>query len=231
MIFWEDIVEAYQDILDKTYFIETLKIALRNFAKLKPSNYSAFGSFGQNMEDKLSGLEILNNSSVVFFIGRKGGLNGPDLRQDRDSGGWRTFKYEVNFTENAAPNRNWFSSKEFVEFMKAETVVSESLPVIFHSDPWHFSHLGKEYFEKIAQILGYGKTLDCPIKSVYTGNKGVKYEDKNIGRKINPNWWVLLLNEKQVKYGTTTGNKIVEGNCSTDGYKRTSWSEIKNYEW
>lgn len=233
MIYWEDIIDAYQNILSKNYFFETLKLALNNYSILNSNNNGTFGSFGKNMEDKLSGLDIinLNKSGKVFFVGRNRGLNGTELRKDRDSGGWKTFKYEVNFTEKTPPNRNWFSSKEFVEFINIETIIPESVSNKVQADPWHFSHLGKEYFEKISKILGYGGKLDCPIKSIYTGNKGVKYEDKNLGRKINPNWWALLLNGRQFKYGTTTGNKIAEGNFSTTGYKRTKWSEIKNYNW
>lgn len=233
MLYWEDIIDSYQDILSKNYFYETLKLALSNYSTLNSSSDGAFGSFGQNMEDKLSGLDIIKlcQSGKSFFIGRNRGLNGTELKKDRDSGGWKTFKYEVNFTEKTPPNRNWFSSKEFVDFISIESFIPESDSNEIQTDPWHFSHLGKEYFEKISEILGYGGNLDCPIKSIYTGNKGVKYEDKKLGRKINPNWWALLINGRQLKYGTTTGNKIIEGTFSTDGYKRTNWNEIKNYKW
>lgn len=233
ILYWEDIIDAYQKNLNGNYFFETLKLALNNYSILNSNSKGAFVNFGQNKEDKLTGLEILNlnKSGKAFFVGRNRGLNGIELIKDRDSGGWKTFKYEVNFTKKTPPNRNWFSVKEFVEFINIEPIIPESVATNIQSDPWHFSHLGKEYFEKISGILGYGGKLDCPIKSIYTGNKGVKYEDENLGRKINPNWWALLLNGRQLKYGTTTGNKKVEGSFSTDGYKRTSWREIKNYKW
>ncbi len=118
ILYWEDIIDSYQNILSKNYFFETLKLALNNYSTLKSSSNGAFGSLGQNMEDKLSGLDIikLSKSGKVFFVGRNRGLNGTELKKDRDSGRWKTFKYEVNFSKKTPPNRNWFNSKEFVKF-------------------------------------------------------------------------------------------------------------------
>lgn len=233
IIFWEDIIEAYKGIMNKNYFYETLRYALKNYKTLISSNSDSFGSFGQNMEDKLSGIEILklHESGKEFWVGRNRGLNGPELRTDKESGGWKTYKYEVNFKDETAPNRNWFGSKEFVKFINDGKIIPEEILNENQTDSWHFSYLGKEYFEKVSEILGFGGTLNCQIKALHTGNKGVKYKDKLLGRKINPNWIAVLSNGKQFRYGTHTKNKLEEGSFSFSGYKRNSWDDIKNYNW
>lgn len=234
MLYWENILNAYTEILKGTYFYETLKYALSSFSVLVSTSTGAFGSFGKNSEDRLNGLDILacHKTGKRFFVGRNRGINGAELHKDKESGGWQTFEYEVNFKVNVAPNRNWFSSFDFVEFMRDANTELETTQDTPNPDPWHFSYLGKDYFENVSSVLGFGGDLDCPIKAIFTGNKGVKYEDKLLGRKINPNWWVLMLDGKQLKYGTsTTGNHLVQENCSAAGYKRTNWREIKNYRW
>ncbi len=233
MLYWEDIIDAYKNILGKNYFFETLKLALNNYSTLNSSSDGAFGSFGQNMEDKLSGLDIVNlyKSGKNFWVGRGGGINGKTLKTDIEFGGWKTFKYEVNFTENSEPNRNWFSSKKFVELVNNEENNSVNISANIENDPWHFSYLGKEYFEKVSEILGYGGNLDCPIQSIYTGKKGEEYEKKLLGRKVNPNWSVILLNGKQFKFGRDTKNKLIEGSFGLSGYIKTKWDNIKNYDW
>lgn len=234
IVYWENIVTAYKGILHGSFFYETLRYALQNFDTLVSANSGAFGSFGKNSEDRLPGLEILSLHKVGkgFLVGRKGGVNGAELKTDKESGGWQTYEYEVNFTGKETPNRNWFSSAEFVEFMKDaefETTMKQEHQEL---DPWHFSYLGKDYYENVSRILGYGGNLDCPVKAIYTGNKGVQYSDKLLGRKINPNWWVLMADGRQFKYGTsTTGSHLLQENCSAAGYKRTSWSEIRNFNW
>ncbi len=234
MLYWENILNAYTGILQGTYFYETLKFALQNFTKLISGNNGSFGSFGKNCEDRLSGLEILtwHKAGKRFWVGRDRGLYGNKLQKDKETGGWQRFEYEVNFTGNEAANRNWFSSFDFVEFMKDAQLEIKSEEESTQLDPWHFAYLGKDYFENVSLVLGFNGSLDCPIKSIYTGNTSkVEYKQKIYGRMVNPNWWVLMADGKQLKYGTTTGNILIQGNFSTAGYKRTNWREIKSYNW
>jgi hypothetical protein len=89
------------------------------------------------------------------------------------------------------------------------------------SDPWHFSHLGLDYFRPIA-LAHRGSRLPA-IKRVWTGRTGVQYALKSQGRKVNPNWMVELIDGS-----TYTGRT---GFMSTDSYDKSqmhawSWSEI-----
>ena len=125
MLYWEDIIDSYQSILSKNYFLETLKLALNNYSLLKSNNDGS--SYGKNMESRLTGFEIIkrSKSGEAFFVGRNKGINGPELKNDKDSGRWESYKYEVNFTAKTPPNRNWFSSGEFVKFINTETIHSK----------------------------------------------------------------------------------------------------------
>jgi len=236
MLYWENILNSYKSILQGSFFYETLHYAIENFKSLVSDSTGAFSSFGKNSEDRITGNEILtwHKAGKRFLVGRNRGLHGAELQKDKESGGWQTYEYEVNFIVKEAPNRNWFSSTDFVEFMKDATVNTTIIEKdSIEPNPWHFSHLGKDFFENVSRILNYGGTLDCPIKSIYTGNTSdVPYNQKLLGRKVNPNWWVLLNDGRQLKYGTsTTGNHVVQENCSATGYKRTNWQQIKDFNW
>jgi hypothetical protein len=235
MIFWEDIIDSYKNVLNNNYFFEMLKHAIKNYKELISNNETAFGSIGKNMEDRLSGLDIVkyNNSGKIFWVGRNRGLHGSELKIDRETDGWETFLYEVNFTASDAPNRNWFSSQDFVDFIgkKSNNNRNINLSNIDQLDPWHFSYLGKGYFLNIAYVLGYGHTLDCPIDIVYTGKSNVEYIERMRGRKVNPNWCVKLLNGKESKYGTPTGNNLIDGLWNLSNCKKFEWDDIKSYKW
>ncbi len=234
MLYWENILNTYNGLLQGTYFYETLKFALHNFSSLISGNKGSFRSFGKNCEDRISGLEILtwHNAGKNFWVGRNRGLYGKEFLMDKETGGWQTYEYEVNFTESEAPNTNWFSSKEFVEHIK-DANIDIAREQNSDLDPWHFSYLGKDFYENISKILGYGGILDCPIKAIYTGKTSkVNYKQKIYGRKVDPNWWVLLSDGRQLKHGTsTTGNNLIQAVCSASGYKRTSWKEIRDFDW
>jgi len=227
LIFWEDIVIAYQHIMKGNYFFETLKLAL-SWKKEMMSPGLGIRSYGKNAEDRLTGTEIMNRhrNGLFFWIGRKGGLNGNDFSRDLETGGWKTVPYEVNFSKKPL-NRNWFSLKEFADAVKSRREQPEISTEI--TDPWHFSFLGREYYEKISMLLGYGGSLDCPVQSVYTGKTGVEYKMKLLNRKVNPNWFVTLQNGKQLKCDGT--GKPMEGSYSSSGYIRTRWELIRNYNW
>jgi hypothetical protein len=56
-------------------------------------------------------------------------------------------------------------------------------------DPWHFSHLGKDFF--LSRVFYPAKHSGFwPISYVYTGMTGVPYVEKSNGRQINANWMV-----------------------------------------
>jgi hypothetical protein len=49
-----------------------------------------------------------------FFVGRYGGLEGPQLAEDINSGAWRSQRYETNRESTEAPSPNWFRLSEFM---------------------------------------------------------------------------------------------------------------------
>lgn len=123
LLYWEDILEAYRDILNKNYFFGALENALKNFDRLSSKNTSTgFGSFRKNMETMLSGSKIVSlyKQGNNFWVGRKQGLHGTTLLDDKITGKWRRHEYEINFSSKEPPSKNWFSAKEFVEFMENE---------------------------------------------------------------------------------------------------------------
>ena len=65
---------------------------------------------------KLNGREILRRSRehdrAPTWVGRKGGLNGKEFRDDVATGRWPDQLYEVEFG-GGSPSRNWFSTDEF----------------------------------------------------------------------------------------------------------------------
>jgi hypothetical protein len=119
LIHWEEIVSTYKDILSDNYFLNVLVVALKKYNDLKSKSGEGFNSYGKNMESKLSGEQIfkLHNEGKSFWVGRNYGLYGDKLRSDKESGKWRTFKYEVNFSAEEKPNNNWFRASDFIKFL------------------------------------------------------------------------------------------------------------------
>lgn len=230
ILFWEDILNSYKDILEENYFYNVLKFAIDNYDNLK-STSTAFSSFGKNMDNRLTGLEIINlhNSGKRFCVGRSQGINGDIFRTDVYSGGWKFFKYEIKYTD-IPPNRNWFTSSHFADEViknyKENSDNSEKQNEM-NSD-WHFSHLGEGYFKNIAYISAKKYSLDVPIKTVFIGKTGEPYTLIKFGRYINPNWCVILENGEEKKYNTTS-KKLSEGLWGLSNCFRFEWDEIKRY--
>lgn len=67
---------------------------------------------------KLKGEEVVDRwhggHDVPGWIGRGGGQHGSLFRGDVESGSWRNFEYEVNFTSEAPNLRTWFSIRDFL---------------------------------------------------------------------------------------------------------------------
>jgi len=62
-------------------------------------------------------------------------------------------------------------------------VDGDTIPV---SSDWHFSHLGRRYFDEYfarCQRLHFG-----PLRYVYTGKLGEPYANKAHGRQVSPNF-------------------------------------------
>lgn len=63
----------------------------------------------------MSGTELIAASEAGedFLVGRDGGLGGAALKQDIESGAWRSCCYAMKREALQAPNRNWFSLRDF----------------------------------------------------------------------------------------------------------------------
>lgn len=70
----------------------------------------------QNNDAMVTGQEIYDEykagSSPYTWMGRQSGLSGEPLRDDLNSGAWRSREYEVRFEPRRRPN--WFSIEDFV---------------------------------------------------------------------------------------------------------------------
>ncbi len=113
MITWEEIRDAYADVPSTAYFIEILRIAIKEYDDLKGDRLA----FGKYADDRLSGSEILKRQEqgdLTFrMMGRKEGLHGPKLSNDIATGEWVNHRYEVRKSSDDRPN--WFPISEFVK--------------------------------------------------------------------------------------------------------------------
>lgn len=101
------------------YFYNVLKLAISKFDLLVSKGLHGGSTYGKNMETRLSGDEIVKlfNEGKSFWIGRNRGLHGAELLEDKVSGKWHGYQYEINLSSDKAPSRNWFSAKEFIGFI------------------------------------------------------------------------------------------------------------------
>ena len=239
VVYWEEVLAAYHDLQNHEYFFNVLMIAMEKYDALRSFSGNQSLSYGKNMEKKLTGLQIVEllKQGKNFFVGRNGGLYGDKLQTDIETGGWKSFPYEVNTSVASPPNRNWFSAIDFVKAIK-ENSMEESIDTNNTStqnllgqemDEWHFSHLGEEYFLEMAQTAGCGRTWDAKIKTVYIGKTGKAYKAKLFGRDVKPNWSVILEDNRKYKYGQATKYKLENGLFDTSSCKQYLWSEIRDY--
>jgi len=228
ILFWEDILDSFKDILSNNYFYNVLDIALNNYENLRSSS-NAFSTFGKNMDDKLTGEEImkLHQSGKRFCVGRGEGVSGNKFQNDIHSGGWKFFPYEVKYESNPI-NRNWFTSVQFVNAVSKNTsdVIAENPDS--NIDKWHFSHLGENFFKNIALLTAQKYSLDVPIRNVFIGKSGEPYYLIKFGRMINPNWCVNLNNGDEKKFDSRS-KKLLPGLYNKNNCHRFDWEEIRNY--
>lgn len=251
VIYWEQIVKKYEDILKGNYFLETLRIALKKYNLLRAQ--SGGQTYRKNMDELLSGQEILkkHERGEHFIVGRSGGLLGNKLATDIETGSWKNFSYEVKYGTNKPINNNWFSVADFYNKVKgtghgkivnqnSDAMIKQTfqIPVseptqqriIRKADsPWHFSHLGERYFLEVTSILGFGRTLDAPIKIIYIGKSGVAYAEKRRGRMVNPNWAVVLEDGDEYRYKPNKNDDVLRGPWNTSNCHRFMWEEIRKY--
>ena len=111
---WERVSDAFRDVASP-YWIEVLDLALDRYDRL-----AARSGGGQNSNAKLVGKRILDDykaNDVTFdytWMGRRGGLDGPELRQDVETGEWENREYEVRY-DCLPDNPNWFPICEFIK--------------------------------------------------------------------------------------------------------------------
>jgi len=245
VVFWEEIINAYSDIMDNDYFLNVLRMAIKKFDTLRSKYSSNSISFGKNMDSKLSGEKIceLHSEGKKFWVGRFGGKDGQKFKSDIDNGNWKNFEYEININSKFAPNANWFSSDEF---MKATTIYKSQTETIMNNSnqsnsksvtennvinlgDWHFSHLGREYFLHVSRLLNLGGKWDSPIDIIYIGKKGVPYIEKKRGREVNPNWSVILNDGRQIRFKNNSNGLPEKGLWERSNCHIFKWEEIKTF--
>lgn len=108
---WEQIRDTFADV-GPPYFVEVLRVALERYDDLAAPRVMTFGA---NAEIKLTGAEICHRhrdgTLALRWMGRRGGLHGPELAKDLATGTWRTQSYECS--SKAVGNPNWFTMAEF----------------------------------------------------------------------------------------------------------------------
>ncbi len=124
VITWDSLHRAYERVIPDNYFLHVLGYALQGFESLRSTPNQARG---QNAESRMTGAEIQRRSqegSLEFrTMGRLGGLYGPDLARDFESGRWRSFLYEVR-RDSEPINRNWLRISDFVSAIPSARAVA-----------------------------------------------------------------------------------------------------------
>jgi hypothetical protein len=108
----EQIRDTFADVAPP-YFLEVLRVALERYDDLVAPRGLTFGA---NAEVRLTGAELCrryrDGTPVPGWMGRRGGLLGPELAKDLSTGAWRTQRYECS--SKAVANPNWFTVAEFI---------------------------------------------------------------------------------------------------------------------
>lgn len=73
-----------------------------------------------NISGYMTGIQLQEqyDKGNRFFVGRSQGIDGLTLKNDIQSGKWKSQKYETNAETKSAPNKNWFSLSQFIEMVK-----------------------------------------------------------------------------------------------------------------
>lgn len=80
-------------------------------------------SYGKNNKSGyMTGLQLQKQffNGKEFIVGRTGGLRGPILKNDIESGGWKNQKYETDTMTKTIPNNNWFQLSDFIKLIEMQ---------------------------------------------------------------------------------------------------------------
>ena len=125
---WQQVACHFHEVAPR-YWISVLNEALCRYDRLAAQS----GSGRQNCDEMIRGLDIVDsyrsNEFPYGWIGRSGGLSGPELQQDIRTGEWKSRKYEVRYSPLHG-NRNWFSVKEFIEKIERKRIGTQLTAVI-----------------------------------------------------------------------------------------------------
>ena len=110
---WERVSDTFRDVASP-YWIEVLDLALNRYDRLagRPGGR-------QNSNAVLAGKRILDDyktddAFAYTWIGRRGGLDGPEFREDVETGAWENREYEVRY-DCLLDNPNWFPIADFIK--------------------------------------------------------------------------------------------------------------------
>jgi len=118
VVTWEQVLRAYSTVGPR-YWAAMLWTALERYDEL----VSVADTYGLNAEARLSGLQLRDAAErgalLYGYMGRSGGLDGPNLAEDLSTDRWKKQLYEVRTTPLPG-NRNWFEVSSFLARLTAD---------------------------------------------------------------------------------------------------------------
>lgn len=119
VVTWEDLLARYRYIAPP-YWVSVLAEALDRHEELESRLKE---NFAANAEGVMTGQAIVDawkdDALKYGYVGRRGGLKGPEFTEDVASGRWASQKYQVRVEPITA--KNWFEVSDFLA-----TVVSDA---------------------------------------------------------------------------------------------------------
>lgn len=116
VITWEDIYKQYEPVCKGDYFFDLLRASLEMYDDLVSPKII---TFGRNCEERIIGQQIYKRFKQGTLdkvsMGRDGGLNGYNLKEDIATNRWHSFSYETN--SKLPANRNWFLIEDFIKII------------------------------------------------------------------------------------------------------------------
>lgn len=109
---WESVADAFREVASP-YWIRVLDLALHDYDRLASPSSGARA----NSDEFIAGEGILDlhlKERPYTWMGRRGGLEGSELREDVETGKWKTQRYEVR-REPLIGNPNWFPIADFIK--------------------------------------------------------------------------------------------------------------------
>jgi hypothetical protein len=95
------------------------------------------------------------------------------------------------------------------------------------NDPWHFSHLGPDYFRRIFRVCN--EKGICP-SIIWLGISGVEYIEIKKGRKINPKWMVEGDNGRFITQSTAPKSGYVKTRMQCVSYETiVNWPDWSKF--